>query len=396
MAELTPNLAMDYLLESQASGEVTHNNALNVLDALVQGKVKTNGQNTPTGSEVDGEGWIIGDSPTGVFVGHEQDVTFYYAGYIFWDPWEGMRFWVEDENLYNFYDGNQWVQEGTGWHNLICCVEATPVMEDPSGAAIPLWSAVGPAIGLGDYCYPTTGGHYVFECVVAGTEGTEPAWPTTLGEDIASGPNTLVWRARGLNVMETSSDLSGHLKLYEAIRYTVDGNMRHGIIKSVTASRIFIIGAPLWADTDMTTVEHALDSARVVQISFDIPGNYNAGGDTTTLLADVLDMQRRWRRPDASIVSFTVRNKTNDTGESPHINLWLGAAEIIAEGDSPEPGIQVNTTVVTHHEVAIHGESGTVNQADWGNVFELGLDHVGAGNNDDAVGLTAEVTLVLN
>jgi len=59
---------------------------------------------------------------------------------------------------------------------------ATVVIED---TAVDAWAAQ--AYVVGDLVRPSAGANgYIYRCIVAGTEASEPTWPTSIGEDIAS------------------------------------------------------------------------------------------------------------------------------------------------------------------------------------------------------------------
>lgn len=102
------NLVLPYIAQSQTQKEVTHNDALNVLDALVQGSVISQGTNTPPGSPVDGDVYILGASPTGAWAGNANKLAFYYSGWLFRTPEEGWTFWVRDIDQFYTYTGSAW------------------------------------------------------------------------------------------------------------------------------------------------------------------------------------------------------------------------------------------------------------------------------------------------
>ncbi|MFC3119936.1 DUF2793 domain-containing protein [Jhaorihella thermophila] len=60
MTDLSPRLGLPYLLPSQAQKHVTHNEALRLLDALVQLTVESFEALTPPASPADGECHALG------------------------------------------------------------------------------------------------------------------------------------------------------------------------------------------------------------------------------------------------------------------------------------------------------------------------------------------------
>ena len=61
----TASLALPLLLAEQAQKHVTHNEALRLLDALVQMRVVEQGLTTPPGSPTDGEIYVPGSGASG-------------------------------------------------------------------------------------------------------------------------------------------------------------------------------------------------------------------------------------------------------------------------------------------------------------------------------------------
>jgi hypothetical protein len=72
----TPNLLLSELSASQAQPHLTVNSALRRIDAAVQLSV-TSITNTPPGSPTDGDRYIVGTVPSGVWVGHEDEIAVY-------------------------------------------------------------------------------------------------------------------------------------------------------------------------------------------------------------------------------------------------------------------------------------------------------------------------------
>lgn len=107
----TPNLGMTKLVENQASAEVTVNDFLAVLDALVpQPTVEDRDVTNPTAlTPSDGEVWYINGTGAGDWTGHDNELAIYSAGWIFVSIREGMTMYVKDENVHLVYNGSSWV-----------------------------------------------------------------------------------------------------------------------------------------------------------------------------------------------------------------------------------------------------------------------------------------------
>ena len=73
--ERTARLGLPTLVAGQAGKEVTHNEALVLLDALVGGVVDAVGVDAPPASAEVGRCWIVGATPTGAWAGQAGAVA---------------------------------------------------------------------------------------------------------------------------------------------------------------------------------------------------------------------------------------------------------------------------------------------------------------------------------
>lgn len=104
----TPNLAMSYIASSQAQKEVTHNDALNDLDFLVQPAVIDTTLATPPVSPASGDAYIIAASPTGAWSGFAGGIAAYYAGWKIKMPEVGWIVYSRNGNRVLYYTGSAW------------------------------------------------------------------------------------------------------------------------------------------------------------------------------------------------------------------------------------------------------------------------------------------------
>jgi hypothetical protein len=100
---------LPYILQSQSQKEVTHNASLDLIDALLQAAMVSVGVNTPPGSPVAGDSYIVGSAPTGAWAGQAKALAFYTTAWNFIAPWEGLTVWANDVNTLYTYDGAAWV-----------------------------------------------------------------------------------------------------------------------------------------------------------------------------------------------------------------------------------------------------------------------------------------------
>lgn len=107
----TPNIDMPYLIAGQAQAEVTLNDALNTIDALLgQGALDKDVTDPGTLTPSNGDVYIVPSSAVGAWSTHDGKVAIYYDGWTLIEPQEGWRLWVRDEDRPYLYNGTAWVQ----------------------------------------------------------------------------------------------------------------------------------------------------------------------------------------------------------------------------------------------------------------------------------------------
>ncbi|MFC6689662.1 DUF2793 domain-containing protein [Jhaorihella thermophila] len=115
MTDLSPRLGLPYLLPSQAQKHVTHNEALRLLDALVQLTVESFEALTPPASPADGECHALGAAPTGEWAGQEGRIALRETGrWRFIDPQPGWLAWGRDGSGLRVYDSGGWMPVPVG------------------------------------------------------------------------------------------------------------------------------------------------------------------------------------------------------------------------------------------------------------------------------------------
>lgn len=94
---------------AQAQKHVTHNEALAVLDVLVQTSATSRTLSRPPAAVVAGACYIVGNDATGDWQGEDGHVAVYSG--LYWDfyaPKTGWRVWVESEGTEAVFDGAEW------------------------------------------------------------------------------------------------------------------------------------------------------------------------------------------------------------------------------------------------------------------------------------------------
>jgi len=102
-------LALPFLAAGQAQKELTHNEALALIDAGLAAAAESAGLDTTPSAPVAGQCWIVGDTPVGVWEGHAGALACWTeGGWRFLPGVEGMTVWVKDQRLWA-------VREASGW-----------------------------------------------------------------------------------------------------------------------------------------------------------------------------------------------------------------------------------------------------------------------------------------
>lgn len=106
----TPNLALPYIAAAQAQKHVTHNEALDRLDGLVQLSVKDRDLVSPPASPAEGDRYIVTTGATGAWAGWDGDVAMFSGGaWVRLAPQSGWRVWIEDEGMLLVRSGGAWI-----------------------------------------------------------------------------------------------------------------------------------------------------------------------------------------------------------------------------------------------------------------------------------------------
>ena len=109
----TPRLSMPYIMPSQAQKHVTHNEAIELLDAIVQLSLEALDVNAPPVGAAEGQAWAIGDSPTEAWSGQGGKIACWRGGgWMFVTPTEGWCAWVVAVGELHVFAAGQWVVKG--------------------------------------------------------------------------------------------------------------------------------------------------------------------------------------------------------------------------------------------------------------------------------------------
>lgn len=109
MDDSTSKLSLPLIMPAQAQKHVTHNEALALLDALVQPTAEDRNRTAPPAAPIDGQTHIVAPNATGAWEGMDGSVAlFLNGGWVFLAPRAGWIFRVLDETTDIRYDGFTW------------------------------------------------------------------------------------------------------------------------------------------------------------------------------------------------------------------------------------------------------------------------------------------------
>lgn len=141
--ERTARLGLPTLVAGQAGKEITHNEALVLMDLLVGGVADEVGRNEPPVSPGVGRCWIVGAVPTGAWAGRPDALACWTeGGWRFVDPAEGLTVALRSTGVPVRYHDGAWRVGEVAAERLIVGGEGVvgarcpPIPDPSSGAAV--------------------------------------------------------------------------------------------------------------------------------------------------------------------------------------------------------------------------------------------------------------------
>lgn len=105
----SPNLQLPYIAAAQAQKHVTHNEALQALDAIVQLAVLDRDLAVPPPLPNDGDRYIVKPTGSGEWSGHDQELAVWQDGaWVFYTPQMGWMAQIIDEGRFVTWGGSSW------------------------------------------------------------------------------------------------------------------------------------------------------------------------------------------------------------------------------------------------------------------------------------------------
>ncbi|GAA6210060.1 hypothetical protein NBRC116601_33530 [Cognatishimia sp. WU-CL00825] len=109
MPETSPRLALPFIQPAQAQKHVTHNTALEVLDALVQPVVLDRDRTQPPAAPTAGAGHLVAVGAVGAWASQDNSIAVWQGtGWLFLPPQEGWRVFVQNEGLQLVFAAGSW------------------------------------------------------------------------------------------------------------------------------------------------------------------------------------------------------------------------------------------------------------------------------------------------
>lgn len=106
----TARLDLPYIVSGQALKFITHNEALERLDMLVQPVVEDAALAAPPASPLPGEAYIIPSGASGAWAGHGDEIAAWQAGaWQFYDPAPGWQVFDRARGALKIFSGSSWV-----------------------------------------------------------------------------------------------------------------------------------------------------------------------------------------------------------------------------------------------------------------------------------------------
>jgi hypothetical protein len=107
--ETTPRLGLPNLIAGQAQKEITHNEALQILDSVVAAAVEEPARVNPPTAAVVGTAYIVGEQATGDWSGHDRKIAaFTPGGWRLIPPVEGLSVFVKSTGATARYQNGAW------------------------------------------------------------------------------------------------------------------------------------------------------------------------------------------------------------------------------------------------------------------------------------------------
>lgn len=132
--EETTNLKLPLLVPNQSQKEITHNEALIILDNLLNNGVKDKDLTTPPENPSQNDLYIVGVGASGDWEDKDNQLAFYDNGWRFYQARQGTKYWVNDENCIYVFNSTSWTKFSGGSGGTVGGGEGGESGDNTSGA----------------------------------------------------------------------------------------------------------------------------------------------------------------------------------------------------------------------------------------------------------------------
>ena len=115
MSETTPNLALPLIVAAQAQKHVTHNEALALIDALLQMAVESMALAAPPATPAEGARYVVAAGATGAWAGRSGQIAIFSGGaFVFQTPRPGFLVYNRATSKLMLFGGTDWQDAAPG------------------------------------------------------------------------------------------------------------------------------------------------------------------------------------------------------------------------------------------------------------------------------------------
>ena len=113
MSEKTPLLSLPYIQAAQAQKHVTHNEAIELLDAVAQITLEALDVTSPQSTASEGQAWSVGAGATGLWSGYAGSIAMWRGGgWLFMSPRVGWTAWDKTSEALHVWTATGWAIQG--------------------------------------------------------------------------------------------------------------------------------------------------------------------------------------------------------------------------------------------------------------------------------------------
>jgi len=140
--QATPRFAMPLLAGGQAGKEIAHNEALSLIDLLLQPVVEAMGTDVPPANPALGRCWVVGTAPTAAWLGRAGSLAGWTeGGWCFAHPVEGFSAWCSSSRKPIAYRDGLWQESDVVGTQLTIAGQRVvgprqPAIADPGGGDV--------------------------------------------------------------------------------------------------------------------------------------------------------------------------------------------------------------------------------------------------------------------